>query len=46
MSSLSCEPCPGKELVISLFEVPFSPEVGRTSGEQQPACGSAAVAWH
>lgn len=25
ISSLSCEPCPGSELVVSLFEVPYSP---------------------
>eukprot|EP00878_Enallax_costatus_P024037 GHUV01025625.1.p1 GENE.GHUV01025625.1~~GHUV01025625.1.p1 ORF type:complete len:231 (+),score=35.65 GHUV01025625.1:763-1455(+) len=26
ISSLSCEPCPGGELVVSLFEVPYTPE--------------------
>lgn len=26
ISSLSCEPCPGGDLVVALFEVPFNPE--------------------
>ncbi|KAF8058915.1 hypothetical protein HT031_005483 [Scenedesmus sp. PABB004] len=25
VASLSCEPCPGSELVVSLFDVPFTP---------------------
>ena len=35
ISSLSCEPCAGGEIVVSVFEVPFTPSAVQASSTEQ-----------
>ena len=40
ISSLSCEPLAGAEIVVSVFEVPFTPSAVQASSTQQHVCST------